>query len=100
MPAMAVRSPISLLQLILLAGGCSNTSVAERPSTLAQPSTIAQPMSMSPQPVASGQLTTGSVKSYRQKIRTFDRSLTPGEKSAVMSELKQDIARHKAVRQN
>ena len=38
-------------------------------------------------------------RSYRQSVGGFDRSLTRAEKSAVVAELKQDIARHKAARQ-
>lgn len=75
---------LAFLVLLLCLGGCNSAGVA--------PMAIA-PQAMPAQPAAA------PLKSYRQSVGSFDRSLTRAERSAVVAELKKDIARHKAARQ-
>jgi len=75
---------LALLLLLLGLAGCTNAGVA--------PMTIA-PQVMPAQPAAT------PIKSYRASVGSFDRSLTRSERSAVVAELKKDIARNKAARQ-
>lgn len=82
MRRMILRSVIAAL-LVFGVAGCNSSGPA--------------PMAIAPQPVLSDPAATGSIKSYGQNIRSFDRSLTSAQKSAVISELQQDVARNKAA---
>lgn len=81
------------LLLLVLLGGCNNTARPDRAVAM-------QPMAIAAQPAnrQAAPSTTGSIKPYRQRIQSFDGALTRAEKSAVVLELKGDIARHEAAR--
>ncbi len=100
MSGMGSRIPHILAPVLLLVfiGGCNNTAGPERAGAM-QPMAIAQPVDIAAQPASpQAPARTRSIKPYRQRLQSFDGALTRAEQDAVVWELKGDIARHEAAR--
>jgi hypothetical protein len=70
--------------LLLSIGGCTNATVADAPMSIAG--------------MPADQPTKTRLKSYAELVRGFDRTLTDGEKKAVITALQNDRERAQAAK--